>query len=116
MPGVYQVTASAGGRVARATVFLDYHIVEIVVTPTEVALGPGASQQFHARGVDMTNDTVDIRVVWSATGGTITPDGFFTAGPMAAEWKVVAERAPPEIEGVAIDWLPRRAAVGGRPR
>jgi hypothetical protein len=108
--GTYTVTASAGGRQARSTVFLAYHIVEIIVTPTKVTLPPGGKQQFKARGRTITGDTVAVKVIWKATGGTITPSGLFTAGSTGGKISVIATLAPPEVNGQPVVF-PRRAVL-----
>ena len=108
--GTYTVTASAGGRQARSTVFLAYHIVEIIVTPSKVTLPPGGKQQFKARGRTITGDTVGVKVIWKATGGTITPSGLFTAGSEGGKIAVIATLAPPEVNGQPVVF-PRRTLL-----
>jgi len=108
--GTYTVTARAGGRQARSTVFLAYHIVELIVMPPKVRLPPGGKQQFRARGRTITGDTVAVKVIWKATGGTITPSGLFTAGPKGERIVVTAELAPPEVNGQPVVF-PRRSVL-----
>ncbi len=50
--------------------------ITVSVSPAELLLSPGASHQLAAT-VTGTGNTA---VTWEAYGGTITPDGFFTAG------------------------------------
>ncbi len=57
----------------------------LVVSPSTVTLASGASQQFSAQLVG-----VDEPVTWSATGGTIDPNGLFTAGSAAGAFTVTA--------------------------
>jgi hypothetical protein len=108
VPGVYAVTASAGGHFAEAVVLLDYRIVQIVIAPASVSLAPGAIPQVTARGVTVTGDTVAIDVVWSATGGTITSGGLFTAGSSGTP-RVMAELAPPSFNGQPVEFMARRS-------
>jgi hypothetical protein len=108
--GTYTVIAHAGGLQAQSTVFLAFHIVELIVTPTKVTLPPGGTQQFKARGRTITGDTVAVKVIWKATGGTITPSGLFTAGSKAEKIVVTAELAPPEVNGQPV-LFPRRAVL-----
>lgn len=56
----------------------------ITLNPKAVSLFPGQSQAFTATVTGGGN------VTWMATGGTITPEGVFTAGPMAGAFKVEA--------------------------
>lgn len=57
----------------------------LVVSPSTVTLAPGATQQFSAELLG-----VDEPVTWSATGGTIDPNGLFTAGSAAGTFTVTA--------------------------
>jgi hypothetical protein len=108
--GTYTVTATAGGRQAHSTVFLAFHIVEIIITPSKVTLAPGGKQQFKARGRTITGDTVAVKVIWKATGGTITQSGLFTAGSKGGTISVIATLAPPEVNGQPVVF-PRRTLL-----
>src|SRR6266571_4413473 len=56
-------------------------VVALAVVPPVVDIAPGETQTFVARSVTAAGDTVPATAVeWHATGGTITPDGVFTAG------------------------------------
>jgi hypothetical protein len=101
--GTYNVTAEApGGMRATAVVFLGSNVKQILVTPATVSLSPGQTQQFTARGVTIRNDTIPIQVIWSASGGTITQTGLFTAAASAGPIMVTAVLAPPTINGVPV--------------
>ncbi len=108
IPGIYSLKARTDGLTAEATVFVDYYVIEIVVTPSTVTLQPGGTQQFVARGVDVIGDTIPIRVVWNATGGSITPGGLFTAGNAGAP-QITAELVRPVLDEIPADLVPRRA-------
>ena len=60
--------------------------VGVAISPTSVFLQPGQSQQFTAT----VTGAVDTTVTWSATGGTITQTGLFTAGPNVGVYQVTA--------------------------
>lgn len=112
--GVYAVTAeAANGLRASAVVFLGSNVTEILVTPQVVTLSPGQTQQFTARGVTIKHDTIPVKVIWSATGGTITQTGLFTAGDSGGPISVIAELAPPEINGVPVITPSRRRLASG---
>lgn len=71
-------------------------LVAVAVTPPAVSVAPGESQTFTASGVTNGGDTIPgAPVVWSATGGTITPDGVFTAGTEAGTFSVTAAALTP---------------------
>ena len=78
-------------------------VVAIAVAPPVADLGPGEAQQFVARSVTAAGDTVPAATVeWQATGGTITPDGVYTAGSDVGAFSVTASR---------VGALPGRAGV-----
>src|SRR6185437_9499378 len=78
-------------------------VVAIAVAPPVADLGPGETQQFVARSVTAAGDTVPAATVeWQATGGTITPDGVYTAGSDVGAFSVTASR---------VGALPGRAGV-----
>jgi hypothetical protein len=70
--------------------------ITVTLTPKAVTVLPSGTQAFSAtvRGTD------DPRVTWSATGGTITGAGLFTAGSTAGSFKV---RATSLVDATAFD-------------
>ena len=68
-------------------------IAHIVLAPAAVTLPAGGTQQFAARGVRNTGDSVAVAVTYSATGGSITSGGLYTAGPTAGSYRVIARQA-----------------------
>jgi hypothetical protein len=62
----------------------------VEVTPNTVTLSTGGSQQFSAIGRMSDNSTSSVSVTWSATGGTITTAGRYTAGGSAGTFRVIA--------------------------
>lgn len=85
--GTYTVIATSVAdptRSAEATVTVPE--VEISVTPDEISLDQGGTHQFtfSITGADNKN------VTWSATGGTITLDGLYTAPNAAGTYYVTA--------------------------
>ncbi len=52
----------------------------VAIFPDSVSISPGDSLYFYAVGYDQNNITMDIGVLWSATGGTIDSSGFYIAG------------------------------------
>ena len=70
----------------------------VVVTPTSIVLQPGQTQQFTATVTGNSNTAV----TWSATGGTITQTGLFTAGLTLGTYQVTAtSNADPSKKGSA---------------
>lgn len=68
-------------------------LTEVVITPDGRSVQAGSTAQFQADGVTSTGDTAAINVTWSATGGTITSGGLYTAGQTGGAFRVVARAA-----------------------
>jgi hypothetical protein len=79
--GQYQVIAqeTLAHRADTATVQIFAPLAQIQVRPDSVQLAPNETQQFTAQGYDALGNTVPAFVRWSATGGTITVSGLYTA-------------------------------------
>jgi uncharacterized protein YjdB len=65
-------------------------VVRLVLNPANVTVRQGASQQFSAYGMRNSGDSVAVAVAYSATGGTITAGGLYTAGQTTGPYRVVA--------------------------
>jgi hypothetical protein len=65
-------------------------LTEVVVTPATVTLATGASKQFKAYGWNSVGDSIPVAVSFTATGGTVTSAGLYTAGTTAGTFRVVA--------------------------
>jgi len=63
---------------------------QITLLPATATLARATTRQFSAYGRLQGGDSVAVAVVYSATGGTITPDGLFTAGSTAGTYRVIA--------------------------
>ena len=61
-------------------------VMDISLTPTIASVAVGGTRQFTATLVGVANT----QVAWSATGGTISPTGLFTAGSTAGSFTVTA--------------------------
>ena len=73
-------------------------LASLVVNPSVVALPAGQVKQFAVSGLwnDGTTATAP-PVAWTATGGTISSTGGFTAGTHPGNYRVVALHAPSRI-------------------
>jgi len=65
-------------------------LTSMVVSPASVSLALGTSKQFKAYGRNSVGDSVAVGVTFSATGGTITSGGLYTAGQSAGTFRVIA--------------------------
>lgn len=94
-PGTYTVVATtpsglfadtAGVTVNAANATLE----SIQISPATLSVLVGGTQQFSVAGTLTDGSGVAVSVNWSATSGTITPGGFYTAPQVAGTYRVVA--------------------------
>jgi hypothetical protein len=86
-PGAFSVTAtSVADSTKSATAGVTIQPVQISISPTSASLQAGQTKQFAATVTGSTNTAV----TWSATGGTVSSSGLFTAGATAGGFKVTA--------------------------
>lgn len=63
---------------------------QLSLTPSTVTLAPGGTQQFVATGSWSDGSSVAPSVTWTATGGTISPSGLYTAGTATGTFRLIA--------------------------
>ncbi len=66
-------------------------LVQVFVTPATASLPTGGTQQFAAYGRLNVGDSVAVAVNWSATGGSISAGGLYTAGSTTGAYAVTAK-------------------------
>ena len=92
--GTYQVIArAASGAAGTSLVTVAPQppvLQQIVVTPGSATLQSAQGQQFVASGVWTNGGSGAPVVTWSATGGTVSATGFYTAGSTAGSFRVIA--------------------------
>jgi hypothetical protein len=105
--GNYQVTATqqggtlAGSANVTVTAPPPPTLTQIVLTPATVVLPPGGTQQFTAEGRLSDGSITSVSVTYSATGGTITSGGLYTAGQIAGNYQVIATQQGGTVAGSA---------------
>ena len=65
-------------------------LLQLVLSPAALTLGVGATQQFAVSGTWSDGSTRVPAVTYSATGGTITAGGLYTAGTTPGVFRVLA--------------------------
>ena len=65
-------------------------LTQVVLTPPSASLQTGATQSFSVSGVWSDSTTTPPAVTYTATGGTITAAGLYTAGSTAGTYRVIA--------------------------
>ncbi len=113
-PGDYEVYARelASGLVDTASVTITgssapppSQLSHIVITPASVTLAPGGSQQFSAHGVLTTGGTTPVQVAYTASGGSISASGLYSAGTATGQYQVVARESATGLTATAVVWI-----------
>ncbi|HUV91102.1 MAG TPA: DUF499 domain-containing protein [Anaerolineae bacterium] len=74
---------------------------QVQVTPGQAVLKPGQVQQFAAVLVDPAGNVTPFEPQWSATGGTLSADGVYTAGDVEGAYEVMARVPGADLVGLA---------------
>ena len=76
---------------ATSTMFaIRKNLVSVDVTPAQVSVVAGGTQQFSANGRRSDGSVIALTPTWTATGGTISAGGLYAAGQAAGTFRVVA--------------------------
>lgn len=86
-------------------------LVQVVLKPGSASLSTSGTRQFAAFGRNSAGDSVAVAVAFSATGGSITPAGLYTAGSTAGTYRVVA--AASGLADTAVVTLTTTTSSGG---
>jgi hypothetical protein len=92
-PGTYSVLAqhlASGFADTAAVVVSAPTLVRVTLSPPTNALNVGSLQQFTVTGTLSNGTTGPVAVNFTATGGTISPGGLYTAGQTTGGFIVVA--------------------------
>src|SRR5262249_5911106 len=86
------IAASANGKADTSDVTVTAATVSsITITPGSASLSTGGTPQFTASATLRTWSTQsNPAVTWSATGGSVTSGGLYTAGSSAGSFRVIA--------------------------
>ncbi len=64
---------------------------QLILTPATASVQVGATQQFSVSGKMSDGSTTSVTATYTATGGTITSGGLYTAGSTAGSYRVIAK-------------------------
>jgi len=78
-------------------------VVQVVVVPESLSLAPAQQFKFGAYGRTASGDSAAVAVSWSASGGSIAPDGMFAADTAVGEFQVSATSAALKLS--AASWV-----------
>ncbi len=95
--GTYQVTVAGGGLTDQATVNVGAPVVLVAlsVSPNPAQLTTGGSQQFSVAALWSDGSSTLPAISWSATGGTISSNGLYSAGSATGSLSRHRERGRP---------------------
>ncbi len=101
--GLFTVTATAPDGLVSGSAKVNVLPMPatITVTPPNITLEPGETQQFTATGKTAADQDVTLYPVWSAEGGTIDQTGFFTAGNDTGNFTITVKDQLCETTGTA---------------
>ncbi len=112
----YTLTATNSGGSVTATTTVTVTTVAAVgvaLSPGSTSLFTGGTQQFTATVTNAANTAV----TWSATGGTITSAGFYTAGATPGTFSVTATSVQDSTKSAtAAITITAQSAAGAHPR
>jgi hypothetical protein len=92
-PGAFRVVATNTSSTVADTVPVTVtaaQLAQIVLAPATVTLVPGGTQQFTGYGRTSTGDSISTPVSFTATGGTVSAGGLYTAGQTTGSFRVIA--------------------------
>ena len=96
VPGTYRVIAThtAGTRADTSAIVIPSSVTltQLILTPATVTVAPGGTQQLVVTGSWSDGSTLAPAVTYSATGGTVSPTGLYTAGSATGTFRVIAVR------------------------
>src|SRR5437879_6758456 len=94
-PGVFQVTATVSGAALSGSsqVRARGSLTQVILTPPSASVVVGGTLQFGTYAKRRNGDSVTVGVAWSATGGSITASGLYSAGASAGAYRVIATQS-----------------------
>src|SRR5712691_1975880 len=111
VPGAYTVTATAATAPVSGSsqVRNRGNLAQVIVAPPSATVVAGGSLQFAAYGRKRGGDSVSVSVTWSASGGSVSAVGLYTAGPSTGSYRVIATQSGgmlADTAAVAINAVP----------
>jgi hypothetical protein len=88
--GSFPSATAVGGSGGTPTIPASSTLVRLVILPASATLAPGGTAQFRVSGTYADSSTGAPAAVYSATGGTITASGLYTAGAAPGAFSAIA--------------------------
>ncbi len=93
------VLACGGGAVTPAPA---PPLTTVLITPATLQTGMGGTAQFSVEGIWSDGGSAQPAVAWTATGGTVTNAGLYTAGSVAGSFHVVVTAQTAALADTAV--------------
>ena len=87
---------------------LTHQVVRVIVVPESLSLAPAQQFRFAAYGRTASGDSTGVAVSWTASGGSVAPDGMFTADTAVGDFQVSATSAPLKLSAASLVRIRRR--------
>ncbi|MGH7561387.1 MAG: hypothetical protein ACRENB_10245, partial [Gemmatimonadales bacterium] len=104
--GAFSVSATASNGVkAESRVVVrrvDRRLLSLSVAPAAATLQGGDSRQFAATGTWNDGSSSDVNVTWSATGGSVSGQGSYTAGLTPGTYQVIGREKNGTLADTAV--------------
>ena len=104
-PGMFRIVGRGRKKTDTATVIVvppQSTLASLTISPANVELATGASQQFSAAAKLSDSTTATVGLVWTATGGAIDASGRYTAGSTAGSYRVVVANTDGTVADTAV--------------
>lgn len=90
--GSYVLRMESGSISRNVSINVVQVLTRLTLSPGSTSVNSGSSQQYTATGTDQFQQAMTTlpTLAWSATGGTISSSGLFTAGTTAGQFTVTA--------------------------
>src|SRR5438552_9454652 len=85
-----------------------HQVVRVIVVPESLSLAPAQQFRFAAYGRTASGDSTGVAVSWTASGGSVAPDGMFTADTAVGDFQVSATSAPLKLSAASLVRIRRR--------
>jgi hypothetical protein len=114
--GTATITATSEGVEGSANVSVVTQVITTAdVTPVSATLRAGGSRQFAVVARDQFGLVTNATFVWSASGGSITNQGLYTAGSLVGTYEVVATETSGVADTAAVTIQEQSAAYPNEP-
>ncbi|HUR93354.1 MAG TPA: hypothetical protein VMY76_02140 [Gemmatimonadales bacterium] len=90
--GTTTVKATADGKFGSTKLVIRAATgAKVILTPASASVAPKSTTQFSVSGRTSAGETATVSATWTATGGTVSNTGIYTAGTVPGTYRVIAK-------------------------